>query len=310
MSEKIFIIGHKSPDLDSVAAAINFAELKNKSENTDRYEARIAGEINKVTDFILNKFSIEKPAILENADEKEIILVDHNEFSQAVNGIEKAKILEILDHHKLNFSYSDPIRIDTWPIGSTNSILFKKFKETKIELSQKTASLMLSAVLDDTVITKSPTTTDEDKTIIEELSKIAGIEDWKNFGIEMFKTKSAFNKMSEMEIIKSDFKDFSMKKGKIGVGQVETVDLNDFNERIPRIINELESIRLEGSYHSTILFITDIINEGSLFLVSSENQTEIENAMEIKFENNSTYVPGLLSRKKQVAPKLSQAFDK
>lgn len=310
MPETIFVIGHKSPDLDSVTAAINYANLKNQIENSDRYQAAIAGEINKVTEFILDRFSVQKPAILDDASGKSLILVDHNEFTQAAQGIETARITEILDHHKLNFSYPEPIRADIWPLGSSNSIIFQKYIESGIDIDAKTASLMLAAILDDTVITKSPTCTEIDKDIIETLAGMTGIEDWKGFGIEMFKAKSAFGKMSEIEIIKSDFKDFSMKSGKIGIGQVETVDLGDFTDRVPAIIKELDLMRSGGEYHTTALFITDIINEGSLFLVSSGNTSEIGQAFAAKIEANSAYLPGIISRKKQIIPKFSEALDK
>ncbi len=307
--EKIYVIGHKSPDLDSVSAAITYANLKNKLENTDKYIPAIAGEINQVTEFVLNKFGFNKPEILINENAR-VILVDHNESSQRFSDSENVKIMEVLDHHKVNFNYSKPIMFEVCPYGSTNSIIYKKYKENNIEIDKNLASLMLSAILDDTVITKSPTCIEIDKKYINELSKLAGIEDWQTYGIEMFKIKSSVADMSTEEIIKLDFKDFKLKAGTIGAGQVETVDLSEIEARAEELLAKMEEIKNSENYHSIILMITDIIKEGSLVLVSSNNQEEIEKALGAKLKNNKVYIEGLLSRKKQLTPNLTEVFDK
>jgi manganese-dependent inorganic pyrophosphatase len=306
---KTYIIGHKSPDLDSVAAAISYAILKNRLEQTEEYFPAIAGATNKVTDYILEKYSIEKPEILNDASDKKIILVDHNELSQSADNMEKANIVEVLDHHKINFNYSEPIEFKVFPCGSTNSIIYNMYKMHNLELTESLAGLMLAAILDDTVITKSPTCTEVDKEIIEKLAKEAGIEDWKKFGMENFKVKSSVSDLSVEEIIKSDYKDFNFKQGKFGVGQIETVDLKELENREEEIIEKLNKIKKEENYHSVILFLTDIINEGSKFLIVSDNEKEIEEAFGTKIENNRTYIEGIVSRKKQVAPVLMKKFD-
>ena len=305
---KIYIIGHQSPDLDSVAAAIAYANFKNKTEETNKYVPAVAGEINKVTEFVLNKFGFDQPEILTDATNQQLILVDHNEKPQQIKGKNK-DIIEILDHHKINFANVNPIRIDIHPLGSSNSIIYNKYKETGLKIDKNLAGLMLSAVLDDTVITKSPTCTETDKQIITELSALSEIKNWQDYGIEMFKAKADIGTMSEMEIIKMDYKDFEMKAGMFGIGQVETVDLETFKAREDKIIEELNRLRKEGGYHSTILFITDIIKEGSRFLIVSSEPEKIEEAFEAKLENNRVYIDGIISRKKQVAPNLMKIFD-
>jgi manganese-dependent inorganic pyrophosphatase len=306
---KTYIIGHKSPDLDSVAAAISYAVLKNRLGQSEEYVPAIAGETNKVTDYILEKYSIEKPEILKDASDKNIILVDHNELSQSADNMEKAKIVEVLDHHKINFNYPEPIEFKVFPCGSTNSIIYSMYKMHNLELTESLAGLMLAAILDDTVITKSPTCTDVDKEIIEKLAKEAGIEDWKKFGMENFKVKSSLSDLSAEEIIKSDYKDFNLKQGKFGVGQIETVDLKELEKREDEIIAELNEIRKTGNYHSVVLFLTDIINEGSKFLIASNNEKEIGEAFGAEIKDNRTYIKGIVSRKKQVAPVLMKKFD-
>lgn len=310
MSEKIYIIGHKNPDTDSVVSAITYANLRNKLEETDVYTPAIAGEINQATEFVLNKFGFEKPEILETAKDKTLILVDHNEASQIVDGYEEAGITEIVDHHKFNFSYDEPIMITCRPWGSTVSLIVGMYLDNEMEIEKNLAGLMLSAILDDTVITKSPTCTEVDEELIEKLAQAAGVEDWKALGMEIFKAKADVAALSEMEIIKNDFKDFEYKAGKFGIGQVETVDLSDFENREEKLLAEMEKMREAEGYHSVILFITDIINEGSKFLVITSDQANMEKALGDKLVDNKVYIKGILSRKKQVVPLMSDVFDK
>jgi manganese-dependent inorganic pyrophosphatase len=309
MSEKIYIIGHKNPDTDSVVSAICYADLRNRLEETDIYTPVIAGEISQATAFVLQKFGFNKPEILQNAEDKTLILVDHNEASQMVDGYAKAGITEIVDHHKFNFSYDEPIMITCRPWGSTVSLIVGMYFDNELEIDEKMAGLMLSAILDDTVITKSPTCTEIDEELIEKLSNLAGLEDWKALGMEIFKAKADVGALSEMEIIKNDFKDFVYENAKIGIGQVETVDLSDFADREEKILGEMKKLQESEGYHSIILFITDIINEGSKFLVISSDEELIEKALDAKLVDNKVYIEGILSRKKQVVPLINNIFN-
>ena len=310
MSDKIYVIGHKSPDLDSVAAAIAYANLKNILEGTENYIPAAAGEVNKETAFALKKFGFSAPEVLENAQLKNIILVDHNEIAQSIDGMADANIIEVLDHHKVGFSYSQPIEFLVKPWGSSCSIITQLFFNKNVELNKNLAGLMLSAVLVDTVITKSPTTTEDDKKIIEKLAEIASIDSWQEFGMELFKVRSSVSELSNEEIIKSDFKDFIFKAGKIGVGQVETVDLEEMVKREDELITELNKIKVAENYHTVILFITDIIKEGSQFLVSTNDEDGFAKSFGKKLQNNRVYLDGIMSRKKQVIPVLTEIFDK
>ncbi|MEA3449523.1 MAG: manganese-dependent inorganic pyrophosphatase [Patescibacteria group bacterium] len=308
MDNKIYIIGHQSPDLDSVAAAIIYADYKNKKENANKYIPVVAGQVNKVTEFVLNKFGFMAPEILQDASNQQLILVDHNEESQQVEG-ENKDIIEILDHHKINFAGDKPIRVDVWPLGSSNSIIYNKYKQAGIKIDKNLAGLMLSAVLDDTVITKSPTCTEADKNIIQELSDLAGISDWQNYGIKMFKVKSNLDAMSENKIIKMDYKDFMLGSCKFGIGQVETVDLKGLKNREDKIVEEMDKIRQTDGQHTVMLVMTDILQGGSQILVSSKEPAGIEEAFNVKLENNRVYIDGLISRKKQIVPALTKIFD-
>ncbi|NCF75159.1 MAG: manganese-dependent inorganic pyrophosphatase [Xanthomonadaceae bacterium] len=306
----IYITGHKPPDLDSVAGAISFANFKNKSEKTNQYKAIIPSKVNQETAYVLKKFNFKIPVLLKNAKGKNLILVDHNEFSQAIDGIEKANIIEILDHHKVNFKYEKPIVFEVKPWGSVCSIIAEKYFQNRIKISKEMAGLILSAILVDTVITKSPTCTPKDIEIIKKLSSLAKIADWKKFGMEIFKVRSSVVNLSSKEIIKSDFKDFDFKAGKFGIGQVETVDLGEIKPLEGKLLLELEKIKKARNYHTMILFITDIIKGGSEFLVASNEQKKIEKALGAELKQGRVYLKGIISRKKQVTPGLSKIFDR
>ena len=307
---KIYVIGHKSPDLDSVAAAISYANFKNQLENTDKYVPATAGALNRETVYALEKFGIEEPELLASAAGKELILVDHNEFSQAVDGVEEAKIVELLDHHKLDFKYSEPIDVLIRAWGSSNSIIYSLYKTAGIEADKNLAGLMLSAVLVDTVITKSPTCTDKDKEIIEELARLAGIADWHAYGMDLFKVRSSVAELSAAEIIKSDFKDYDFKAGKFGFGQVETVDLDEIKARQAELLEVLGDLKKANNYHTVLLFITDIIKEGSLFLVATDDEAGFAKAMGHELAGGQVFIDGVISRKKQVIPPFTETFDK
>ncbi len=305
----VYIIGHKSPDLDSIAAAVSYAELKNNLEGKEEYFPARAGDVNKETAYTLEKFDFGNPELLENIAGKEVILVDHNEIVQAAEGVSEANIIEVLDHHKIDFHYSDPITFRSLPWGASCTIIAQDFFAHNLEPNKNTAGLMLSAILVDTVITKSPTCTDMDRQIIEKLAKIAEIEDWKQFGMELFKIRSSVNELSAIDIIKGDFKDFQTQVGKLGIGQVETVDLNEFKDREEELIQELGKIKNSENYHTVVLFITDIIKEGSLFLVATTDQKKTERALQSKLEESKVFLPGIISRKKQVAPNFTCVFN-
>jgi manganese-dependent inorganic pyrophosphatase len=306
----IYVIGHKSPDLDSVAAAITLADLKNKLSSSNDYVPAIAEDVNKETAYILNKFSLAVPEKLNDLAGKEVVLVDHNEESQILDGGREAKIVGVWDHHKIAFKCDAPIEFRVLPWGSTNTIIARHYFCKDIKLEKNLAALMLAAILVDTVITKSPTCTDYDKEMIAQLAVVAGIEDWKAYGMEIFKVRGAVVEMSAADIIANDYKDFNFKAGKLGIGQIETVDLNDFASREDELLTALAKLKTEGAYHSVVLFITDIIKEGSKFLVVSDDQVAMNKALKVDLVDSKVYIDGIMSRKKQVVPMMTEIFDK
>lgn len=305
--ENIYITGHKNPDLDSVAGALAYTYLKTETDRENKYIASVVGDLNAETKHVLDKYGFDSPELLETVAGKKVILVDHNEREQSIDDIDQAEILEIIDHHKMNFSYDEPIRIVIEPLGSSCTVIAKMFKADEVEIPENLAGIMLGAVLTDTVITKSPTTTDEDRHIIEELSKTAGVESWQDFGMEIFKVRSSVSSLSDEEIITSDYKDFDIGGMKFGIGQVETVDVSEFKDRKESMLEALERKKTDENYHSVILFISDILKEESHFLVASKEPDKIADAFGKKIEDK-TFSANVLSRKKEVVPAISKKF--
>lgn len=305
-----YVIGHKSPDLDSVAAAISYANLKNKLKKTNAYQAALAEKVNMETAYALKKFQFKTPPVLKSGKNKNLILVDHNETAQAVDGTAEAKIMEVLDHHKINFQYNEPIIFKALPWGASCSIIAEEYFQNNIKLNKNMAGLMLAAILIDTVITKSPTSTEKDKMAIKKLSQISGLKDWQKFGLELFKVRASVKKLSGEAIIKSDFKNYDFKSGKFGFGQVETVNLEEFKTKEEAISAGLKKLRETENYHTVILFITDVFREGSKFFISSAEPEKISKIFGQELKDGKVYARGIMSRKKQVVPMFMDVFDK
>ncbi|HOB90230.1 MAG TPA: manganese-dependent inorganic pyrophosphatase, partial [Candidatus Colwellbacteria bacterium] len=286
------------PDTDSICSAIVYANLKG-------YIPVRQGELNKETAFALDYFKVPAPQILESGEGKKLVCVDHNEASQMIENWDNAEIIEVIDHHKINFNYGTPIYFHSEPIGCTGTIIAKQNLEA-VKANPVLAGLLLSAILSDTVIFKSPTATEEDKAIATELAKVAGIEDMIAFGIEL-KTKNAdVNGRSIEEIIASDFKDFDFNGKKIGIGQIEVVESAEIESKAKGIIDSLQSLKQSG-YEAVFFMATDIMKEGTkLFFVGDPEV--VEKAFGVKPENNAIYLPGVMSRKKQIVPNLEKAF--
>lgn len=298
MSE-VYVIGHKSPDTDTVCSAIVYAGLKG-------YTAARPGELNEETAFVLDYFKVPAPALMENAAGKKLVLVDHNEPAQVVNGGDQAEIVEVVDHHKMNFVCNTPIYIHVEPVGSTATVIAKHYMD-QVKGNPTHAGLLLAAVLSDTVIFKSPTTTDEDKAIAAELAKIAGITDIQTFGIDIKKAKASIKGKPIADVIHVDFKDFDFGGKKVGIGQTELVDINEVYDRAGEVTAYLNELKSGKGYEMVVFIGTDIIKEGSELYFAGD-AAMMEKAFGKKPEGASMWLPGVMSRKKQVAPPLEKAF--
>ena len=302
----ILVFGHKNPDTDTICSAIAYAELKNKL-GKDVKAARL-GEINEETKYALNYFKVEKPELVENVAGKEIILVDHNERTQTAEGFEEAKVLELIDHHRIsNFNVDEPLYARLEPVGCTATIILKLFKENNLVPSKETAGLMLSAIISDTLLFKSPTCTECDVKAGKELSEIAGVNT-DEYGLEMLKAGTALGDKSEAELLNMDMKIFEIDGSKIGVAQVNTVNEAEVLERKEKLLAEIDSIITKEGLKFFMFAITNILSNDSVALVSGDGNDIIEKAFGEKVDSNLVTLKGVVSRKKQIIPPLTKAI--
>ena len=302
----ILVFGHKNPDTDTICSAIAYAELKNKL-GKDVKAVRL-GEINEETKYALNYFKVEKPELVENVAGKEIILVDHNERTQTADGFEEAKVLELIDHHRIsNFNVDEPLYARVEPVGCTATIILKLFKENGLAPSKETAGLMLSAIISDTLLFKSPTCTQCDAKAGKELAEIAGV-DLKEYGLEMLKAGTALGDKSEAELLNMDMKIFEIDGEKIGVAQVNTVNEAEVLERKEKLLAEIDNIIAKEGLKFFMLAITNILTNDSTALVSGNGNDVIEKAFGEKVDSNLVILKGVVSRKKQIIPPLTKAI--
>ena len=302
----ILVFGHKNPDTDTICSAIAYAELKNKL-GKDVKAVRL-GEVNEETKYALNSFKVEKPELMENVAGKEIILVDHNERTQTADGFEEAKVLELIDHHRIsNFNVDEPLYARVEPVGCTATIILKLFKENGLTPSKETAGLMLSAIISDTLLFKSPTCTQCDAKAGKELAEIAGV-DLKEYGLEMLKAGTALGDKSEAELLNMDMKIFEIDGAKIGVAQVNTVNEAEVLERKEKLLAEIDNIIAKEGLKFFMLAITNILTNDSAALISGDGNDVVEKAFGEKVDSNLVTLKGVVSRKKQIIPPLTKAI--
>ncbi len=308
LADNVYVVGHKSPDTDSVAAAISYANLKNQLGLPEIYIPAAAGTINSETKFVLEHFSVPVPETITDAKGKKIILVDHNEVAQAVDNIKEADLMEVVDHHKIgDIQTGSPIFFHNEPVGSTATIISAMYDQYKIPITKEMAGVMISAILSDTVLFKSPTCTDKDKEQVAKLAKIIG-EDYQQYGIAMLTAKSDISTKTARDIVKGDYKHFDFAGTKAGVGQIEVMDLSVLAPRKKEILEDMEKVRKEEGLSFVLIMLTDVMKEASDLLFVGKPVDKFEKAFEGKMENNSIYKKGVLSRKKQVIPPLEAAF--
>ncbi len=240
---------------------------------------------------------------------KKVILVDHNETEQSVDGLQDANIMEIIDHHKIGtLGTTMPINFRNMPVGSTNTIIYNLYKENNVEIPKDIAGIMMSAIISDTLLFKSPTTTELDIDVVKRLSEIAQV-DYKKFAMDMFKAGSMIKNKSPEEILYADFKNFTIENHRIGIGQLSTVSPDDVLNRKQDYIDLLNRIEKDNNYDLITLFVTDIINDCSYCFFNNKGQSILENSFDIEFYQGIK-MKGILSRKKQIIPAIMNTLDK
>lgn len=312
---KVIVIGHKSPDTDSIGAAISYSYLQ-RQMGVEAVAGR-AGELNKESKFALEYFGVEAPEFISSvarkseSDEKQkVILVDHNESKQCVEGIQDAEVIEVVDHHRLgDFETSNPIFMLFCPVGCVNTIIYHLYKMRGIQPTKAVAGMMLSAIISDTVLFRSPTTTDKDREAVKELAELAGV-DYEQYGMEMLKAGADISDYSAEQLASNDRKEFESAGNTFTVGQISVMDVAPINAKKDAIMAVLEKNRAEKGYVASYLMVTDILAEDTFLWFTDGAQEIVEAAFEKKADNQCVYLPKVMSRKKQVSPPLINAYAK
>ena len=306
MAAPILVFGHKNPDNDAISAAVGYAYLKNelarRAGEDVVYEACRLGALPPETEWVLSEHGIEVPRLIDSVDEdQQVILVDHNELLQSAEGLDKAEIVEIVDHHRLGgLVTAQPLRFNAKPVGSTAAIVAREFEIEGVKAPEGIAALLLGAMLTDTVIMKSPTTTDFDRDIIARTASALGVDPVK-YGMDIFKCRSNPAELPVDQLVNADAKEFELANGnKVYIGQFETVDLQAVLGREAEIREAVKALVAEKGYQFVLFFATDILAEGSQFICEGDTQF-VSDVFGVDLNGKSAWMPGVLSRKKQVA---------
>ena len=341
--QKIQVFGHKNPDTDSVIAAIALAELQ--TQRGIPSSPRVQGCTGPETNFVMQRFNINPPRILESVAGRQVSLVDFSDTEQAPQGFESCTVTSLVDHHKLgDVTTAAPLEMWVWPVGCCNTILKSMFDFYGAYVPTYLAGGMLCAILSDTVLFKSPTTTDADRRAAAELAEIAGVTDIMTLGMEMFRAKSDLHDSAD-NIFQRDYKEFVINGRRVGIGQLELMDAYMIDPIKPDLFKAARKLLEENDCHTVMFLATDIMKQGTQMLVTSRDTSVIEKAFQItlnpyelpKVRNvapayhksseekqpaaqNKTrapwtdhlaeqWMPGMMSRKKQVIPFLMDAFN-
>ena len=313
-----YICGHKNPDTDSIVSAIVIADYFNKTGK--KAKAIRVGKINRETEFVLKQAKTKSPslklrrakppALIKSLANKQVFLVDHNELEQAGDGIDKAEIVGVLDHHRLSgdIKTSLPIYFRVEPVGCASTLIFKLFQEKEISLNKKQAFLLLCAILSDTLKFNSPTTTKEDIKIAKKLSEICK-QNINKLAEKMFQAKSDISGINLKDLILQDYKKFNGSGKDFGIGVCETVLPETVLEKKQEILKLLPQIKKQKRLDLIFFAVVDIIKKQTyLFVVGEKEKLIAEKGFNKKSKDNLIFLPGIVSRKIQIAPRIINAL--
>ncbi|RAV20495.1 manganese-dependent inorganic pyrophosphatase [Paenibacillus contaminans] len=306
---KVLIFGHKNPDTDSICSALAYADLKTKL-GADVEAVRL-GSVNGETQFALDTFQTAAPRQVETvSNEAEgVILVDHNERQQSAADIDQVRVLEVIDHHRIaNFETSHPLYYRAEPVGCTATILNKMYKENGVAISKEVAGLMLSAIISDSLLFKSPTCTAEDVAAARELAEIAGVNA-ETYGLDMLKAGADLSDKTIAQLISLDSKEFTMGSYKVEIAQVNAVDTNDVLSRQAEVEAALNAIIEQKGLDLFLFVVTDILNNDSIGLALGGKASAVEKAYNVTLADNKAVLKGVVSRKSQIVPILTDTFN-
>ncbi|HFH8068010.1 TPA: manganese-dependent inorganic pyrophosphatase [Streptococcus agalactiae] len=308
---KILVFGHQSPDSDAIGSSVAFAYLAKEAWGLDT-EAVALGTPNEETAYVLDYFGVQAPRVVESAKAEgveTVILTDHNEFQQSISDIKDVTVYGVVDHHRVaNFETANPLYMRLEPVGSASSIVYRMFKENGVSVPKELAGLLLSGLISDTLLLKSPTTHASDIPVAKELAELAGVN-LEEYGLEMLKAGTNLSSKTAAELIDIDAKTFELNGEAVRVAQVNTVDINDILARQEEIEVAIQEAIVTEGYSDFVLMITDIVNSNSEILALGSNMAKVEAAFEFTLENNHAFLAGAVSRKKQVVPQLTESYN-
>ncbi|MEJ2137714.1 MAG: manganese-dependent inorganic pyrophosphatase [Desulfofustis sp.] len=271
----VCVVGHSSPDTDSVTSAIAYAALLN-AQGTEA-KACMQSEadgLNPESKLVLDRFGLAAPEKIADAAGKQLALVDFSDIAQGPANLSEADVVAIVDHHKIgDVTTNNPILFRAEPVGCTGTVLNKMFKDAGVAIPKDIAGGMLCAILSDTVNFKSPTCTEDDKAAVAELKVVAGIEDTDALFMDMLKAKSAVDGVPAKDLLFRDYKDFDMKGNKVGVGQLELATIDQVADIRDELMKAMEEVKADGR-HSVLLMLTDVVKEGTDLVVLSDDPEE------------------------------------
>ncbi len=301
---KTLIFGHKNPDTDSITSSIVMANLEKKLGND--VEACRLGNINKETEYVLNYLGMEAPKLIEDAEDgTEVILVDTSNPGESIPNLENVQIKKVVDHHRVALTTPYPLYFRTEPVGCTQTVMYKLYKENNVEIDKTIATLMVSAIISDTLLFKSPTCTDEDKKVATELAKIAEI-DMDVYGMDMLKAGTDLSSFTIEEILKLDAKETNLKDKKSIIAQVNTASIDDVLTMKSELEAGMQKIIAENDLDLFMFVITDIIESNSKAIVLGNSANIAEKAYNEKIVDNVIELKGVVSRKKQIVPIMTE----
>ncbi|MCC9928647.1 manganese-dependent inorganic pyrophosphatase, partial [Streptococcus agalactiae] len=308
---KILVFGHQNPDSDAIGSSVAFAYLAKEAWGLDT-EAVALGTPNEETAYVLDYFGVQAPRVVESAKAEgveTVILTDHNEFQQSISDIKDVTVYGVVDHHRVaNFETANPLYMRLEPVGSASSIVYRMFKENGVSVPKELAGLLLSGLISDTLLLKSPTTHASDIPVAKELAELAGVN-LEEYGLEMLKAGTNLSSKTAAELIDIDAKTFELNGEAVRVAQVNTVDINDILARQEEIEVAIQEAIVTEGYSDFVLMITDIVNSNSEILALGSNMAKVEAAFEFTLENNHAFLAGAVSRKKQVVPQLTESYN-
>lgn len=305
---KYLVFGHQNPDTDTIASAIVMSDYLTQLGHES--EPVALGTPNDETQFMLNYFKLNAPRVVETvANETDrVALVDHNESQQSVADLKDVRVDYVVDHHKIgDFETAHPMYLRIEPVGCTATILYKMFNEKDLTISKEIAGAMVSAIISDTLLFKSPTCTQEDIDAAQALAKLADI-DLEAYGLDFLRAGTNVASRSDSDILNADAKIFEMGPKTVRIGQVNVIGFDEILARKKDLVNLLEKERQDNNLAVSILVVTDILENDSISFVVGDGAEGVQKAFDQSVVDNQFDLPGVVSRKTQIVPQLTEVF--